>query len=110
VCRGAAFPFGDSERDIVLAALRQREGVTIRLVDGRPVRAYVFTGTNVLPDDVNLGELVKMVLKAKGKSGANRDYLQKTFEELSGGGISNPAVMELWEAVAQSGDAAAALG
>jgi cation transport regulator ChaC len=40
-----------------------------------------------------------MVVRAKGKSGECTDYVRRTFEGLSGIGLDDPEVTDLWEEV-----------
>lgn len=110
-CRGMAFAFkGEGDAKPMLEYLRGREAcdpaqLPVRLEDGQNVSAlvYIYTGKNLLGDGVTLAEKVAMVLKAKGKTGASRDYVRDTFKELEDIGIDDPAVTELWEAVRQVG-------
>ena len=109
VCRGVAFQCEDGSRNAALLEyLREREGcdpreLPVRLEGGEEIQAlvYVYTGRNLLPAGTTLQQKVWMVIKATGESGANRDYVRRTFENLEKIGIRDPAVTELWDAVRQ---------
>jgi cation transport protein ChaC len=109
-CHGVAFSFNDGKAERVLRPLRKREAcapteLPVRLEDGRMVTAfvYIYTGKNLLGGSVPLAEKAALILKAKGTSGASRDYVRRTFEDLKAIGIDDPAVTELWKAVQQAG-------
>ena len=110
-CRGVAFAFDDGiNTQPMLAVLRKREAcdpteLPLRLEDGRNITAliYIYAGKNLLGDDVTLAAKTGMVLRAKGKSGASRDYVRRTFEGLDKIGVRDPAVTNLWEAVREAG-------
>lgn len=110
-CRGVGFSFNDGEAaKPMLAALKKREAcepteLPVRLEDGRNVQAlvYIYEGKNLLDGGVTLAERAATVTKAKGKSGANRDYVRDRFKELAEIELRDPAVTELWEAVRQAG-------
>jgi cation transport protein ChaC len=109
-CRGVAFRFasGDAAKSM-LDALDDREAceaveLPVTLEGGRTVPAfvYIYNGKNLLDEGVTLKDKVAIVAKAKGRSGANRDYVRQTFEDLKGVGIDDPVVTELWKAVKQA--------
>jgi glutathione-specific gamma-glutamylcyclotransferase len=103
-CRGVAFRVAPSDRDAVLAYLRERELVTnvYREVE-RPVRLALSGGDEVsavtyavvrsheqyagrLPRE----DVLAMVRRGKGLSGENRDYVLATAEKLEHLGIHDP--------------------
>lgn len=98
-CRGVAFHVAPERREQTIAYLRGREQVTmvyseswldVRLSDGRRVRALTYTVDRNhlqyaprLPDD----ELVRIVRRGVGQSGANPDYVRQTHAHLQQLGI-----------------------
>lgn len=109
-CHGMAFAVAPSDRDAVVAYLRERELVTnvyveairsVRLDTGERVEALVYLVDRAHPqyagklDDRRIAAIVK---EAQGKSGANVDYVANTLAHLRRMGIRDPHL----EAVAAS--------
>ena len=46
-----------------------------------------------------LADKANIVVKAAGLSGSDIDYVRKTYDDLKGVGIDDPAVTALWKAV-----------
>jgi glutathione-specific gamma-glutamylcyclotransferase len=98
-CRGMAFRIAGKDWDEVLAYLRERELVTnvylertlpIRLSDGRRVAAiaYIVDRSHAqYAGSLDPATAARIVDKAKGRSGANDDYLFNTVEHLRAMGI-----------------------
>jgi cation transport protein ChaC len=98
-CRGVAFHVAREKRDETIAYLRAREQVTmvyaetwveVRLAEGRRVRALTYTVDRDhhqyaprLPDQ----ELIRLVRRGVGQSGANPDYVRQTHAHLAQLGI-----------------------
>ncbi|WP_244598780.1 gamma-glutamylcyclotransferase [Rhizobium tubonense] len=98
-CRGTAFRIGESERDDVLAYLRERELVTnvylerllpIRLSDGRRVTAVAYVvdrNHRQYAGSLDTIAAAQIVNSASGQSGPNDAYVFNTLEHLREMGI-----------------------
>lgn len=107
-CHGIAFKFLDAQEKQVLTYLAKREGkdfglrqLTIRLDQGNDVIATVaiYEGKSLDPSE-EIDHIAKMVLKASGRDGPCIQYLKSIRSELQRLGIDDPAVRELWGAIA----------
>lgn len=108
-CRGVAFRVGAEKAGATLAYLREREQVTmvyretthqLRLIDGRVVDGVAYTVNRAhaqyaprLPEP----ELLRIVEKGVGISGANPDYVRNTHSHLLELGIRDATLAWLSE-------------
>ena len=106
-CRGLVFRIGAGERQTVVAYLRKREQVTnvyrevmrsVLLDDGRRVRALAYVVDR--SHDQYAGRLDhetqrRLVLSARGRSGANVDYVINTARRLGELAINDAALLGL---------------
>jgi cation transport protein ChaC len=101
VCRGAALRVAAGAEDEVLAMLRARELVSsaylereldVRLADGREVRAvtYVIDPGHRQYCRFDLETQARMIARARGGRGENRDYLYATAAHLADEGMGDP--------------------
>jgi len=100
-CRGAALRVAQGEEDEVLAMLRARELVSsaylerrlaVALDDGRTVEAvtYVIDPGHRQYCRFDLETQAKMIARARGGRGPNRDYLYATAAHLAEEGMGDP--------------------
>jgi len=110
-CRGIAFEFHDSRAREIKQYLIEREGkgFTLRelpaqLDQGDQITAIVpiYGGGNLI-HEASVTDVVNMVLQAKGRDGSCVRYVKSIAEALRGLEIDDPAVIELWHALSQSG-------
>lgn len=107
ICRGIAFAFEDNDRaKQILLDLEKREAckpraLTVELEGGQEITAHVFIyeGRNLIDESMTVVDKADIVVKAKGLSGSDFDYVRKTYDDLKGVGIDDLAVTALWEAV-----------
>lgn len=113
-CRGVAFRVAPALRDETLAYLRAREQVTmvycetwheVRCQDGRRVRAVAYTVDRNhvqyaprLTDE----ELVRLVRRGVGVSGANPDYVANTHAHLAELGIEDRRLARIARQLAEA--------
>jgi cation transport protein ChaC len=106
-CRGLAFRVAATERDDVLAYLREREQVTsvyleqlreIRFAEGGRTAALTYVVdrshgqyAGKLDEETQFG----IVAAAHGRSGANREYVMNTAEHLAELGMADPLLDRL---------------
>jgi len=109
-CRGLALRVRAEEADAVLAALRERELISsayierrlpLRLDDGREVEAVAFV---IDPEHVQYcllpaEEQARIITRATGGRGPNRDYLWSTADRLDALGIADAELTALAERV-----------
>ena len=92
-CHGVAFRIADAEAAVVHRILRERElissayleeVVTLDLVDGRRVRALAYVIDRAHAQYCTLGreEQARIIARAVGGRGRNRDYLANTVRHL----------------------------
>ena len=101
-CRGVAFRVARDEWAETLAYLRAREQVTmvyreswhdVRLIDGRRVRAVAYTVDRAhgqYASGLSDAEVLKLVRRGVGQSGANPDYVRNTHLHLAELEIRDP--------------------
>jgi cation transport protein ChaC len=100
VCRGAALRVAAGEEAIVLAMLRARELISsayvervlpVALADGRAVEAmtYVIDPGHRQYCRFDLEEQARMIARAQGGRGPNRDYLYATAAHLADEGMGD---------------------
>jgi cation transport protein ChaC len=110
VCRGAALRVAAGAEDEVLAMLRARELVSsaylereldVSLADGREVRAvtYVIDPGHRQYCRFDLETQARMIARARGGRGENRDYLYATAAHLADEGMGDPDLDWLVERV-----------
>jgi len=107
VCRGVAFEFDDIARGDIEAYLSTREtcdatDVTVRLADATEVGAltYIYDGPRLIDEGLSLEERAAMIVAAEGLSGSSFNYIKGVRAHLAELGVADPAVDELWYAVA----------
>lgn len=99
-CRGAAFRVAPPEHDAVMAMLRARELVSsaylerrlpVALADGRAVEAvtYVIDPAHRQYCRFDLETQARMIARATGGRGMNRDYLYATAAHLADEGMGD---------------------
>lgn len=112
-CRGVAFRVRRSQRDSVIAYLRERELVTevyretwrpVSLIgrDDEPVSALAYLvdrGHEQYAGRLPPERLLDLVRSSEGKSGANADYVLNTVSHLRALGIRDPVLERLAEAL-----------
>lgn len=97
-CSGVAFSVRPGEEDTVLADLRARELVTdayleqriaLEAEDGASIEAitYVIDRTHTQYCDLSLEEQARIIARASGGRGPNRDYLFNTANHLAELGV-----------------------
>jgi cation transport protein ChaC len=100
VCRGAAMRVAAGEEETVLAMLRARELIssayvekvfTVSLDDGRTVEAttYVIDPGHRQYCRFDLETQARMIARARGGRGLNRDYLYATASHLADAGMGD---------------------
>ena len=111
-CRGAAFLVDASERAATIAYLREREQATsvylermvpVTLDDGRTVSALVYVVDRThgqYAGRLSLDEVVHLVRRGVGASGANPDYVRSTHEHLHALGVHDPVLAHVVLALA----------
>lgn len=117
-CRGAAFRIAPTQRDDVIAYLRERELVTnvyvertlaIRFRDGRRARALTYTADRnhmQYASGISVEDAAHTCATSEGKSGHNADYVRNTVAHLKELGIRDhwmEAVAGRMELLLQSG-------
>ena len=110
-CRGLALRIPDAGREEILAALRERELISsayverrlpVQLDDGREVEAlaYVVDRDHVqYCGGLSEAEQARIIARAHGWRGPNRDYLWSTAEHLDVLGIADPELSRIAQAV-----------
>jgi cation transport protein ChaC len=107
-CRGMAFEFQSTARfiDEMLLYLRRREGcepqelpIEIEGVGKANALVYIYTGANLIPDEIVPEQLADMAVRAKGDDGLCLNYIKNISEALAARGINDPAVVQFWQAV-----------
>jgi cation transport protein ChaC len=110
-CRGIAYRVAESKRTATVAYLREREQVTkvyreaMRMVwlldeEERQVEALCFVVDRAHPQyagRMSLEQQLHHVRQGHGKSGANRDYVISTVQELEALGFRDPELHLLAE-------------
>ncbi len=114
VCEGLAYRVAPPDAPAALAALRERELVSsayvervlpLTLHDGRRVEAVTYV---VDPDHaqyaahLSLAEQARIIARATGGRGPNRDYLFSTWEHLRELGVEDPDLAWLAAEVRQN--------
>lgn len=113
VCQGVAFRVAAGAEGATLDALRDRELVSsayleltlpVETAEG-PIEAltYVIDPDHVQYCDLDLTEQARIIARAHGGRGANRDYLWSTAAHLAELGISDPDLEWLAEQVRRLG-------
>ncbi len=116
-CRGLAFGVEATDAEATLAYLREREQVTavylerhvtVRLEDGRAVRAVTYVADRRHPQYAGrlpTEDLLRLINQGVGISGANPDYVRATHRQLIEMGVSDSILAGIAERLSQ-GDAA----
>ena len=116
-CRGLAFGVEATDAEATLAYLREREQVTavylerhvtVRLEDGRAVRAVTYVADTPHPQYARrlpTEDLLRLINQGVGISGANPDYVRATHRQLIEMGVSDSILAGIAERLSQ-GDAA----
>ena len=113
-CRGRAFRVAAADAGEARAYLDRRELVTgvyrrrtvpVELPGGRVMAwAYVVdTAHRQYAGKLPLAEAARVILRGRGASGDNRDYLENTVAHLDDLGISDGPAHELWRLVEKLG-------
>jgi len=101
-CAGLAFGVADADSDATLAALRERELISsayheawlqVRLDDGRRVQAVTYVVDPHHPQycgGLPLEQQARIIARAHGGRGPNRDYLANTAAHLAELGLADP--------------------
>lgn len=112
-CRGIAFEFPDPHQAEIEAYLSERETcaateIAVRL-PGETItaRTYIYEGPRLVEADLPLHARAAMVLLAEGVAGSSYDYVRNVRNHLEALGVTDPAVDELWRAVAALKDGSA---
>jgi cation transport protein ChaC len=109
-CQGIAFEFSDGGKQRIMAYLTEREGkdfglheLPAELDEGGQITVMVpvYEGDNIIHVD-GAKEIVQMALQATGEDGKCVTYLKGIADELLRLGIEDPAVNEIWDALAPS--------
>lgn len=115
VCHGVVFAVAPGHEDATLQTLRERELVSsayletrlpVTLRDGARVEALCYV---IDPDhdqycgDLDLEEQARIIARATGGRGPNRDYLISTADHLAALGIEDPDIAWLADRVRQIG-------
>ncbi|MHA3913687.1 gamma-glutamylcyclotransferase [Halovulum sp. GXIMD14793] len=112
VCEGVGYRVGSGQAETVLTYLRERElvssayleqEVTLALTDGRQVQAitYVIDRAHMqYQGRLDISTQARIIARAKGPAGSNRDYLVRTVESLRALGIDDPELDQLDSEVA----------
>lgn len=106
VCTGVALRVKDAEKAAVLGMLRARELISsayverhlqLRLQDGRQVTALAYVIDPAHPQycQFDAETQARMILRAQGGRGPNREYLYNTAAHLAQLGIADPALTAL---------------
>ena len=110
-CRGMALEIPAQDETAILAALRERELVSsayreevlpLTLDDGRRVDALAYVvdrSHDQYCGDLSLETQAKIIARATGGKGPNRDYLWQTASHLAGLGIGDDELDQLSEMV-----------
>ncbi|BAQ17046.1 cation transport protein chaC [Methyloceanibacter caenitepidi] len=105
-CRGIAFEFPDEHQTEIEAYLSARETchaseIAVRLPDEAvTARTYIYDGPRLIENGLTLQERAAMILVAEGIAGSSYDYIANVRAHLDRLGVNDPAVDELWHAVA----------
>ncbi|MCB1450444.1 MAG: gamma-glutamylcyclotransferase [Nitratireductor sp.] len=111
-CTGVAFRVAGSNRDAVIAYLRERELVTsvyletwrqARLDGGEMIRALTYVADpshEQYAGRLNDGEIASIVANAVGRSGTNIDYVRNTVAHLREQGVHDPHLESVMLALA----------
>ncbi len=113
-CRGLAFRVRRQDRDTVIAYLREREQVTnvyrevvrpVVLDDQRRVHALLYVVDRrheQYAGRLDPGTQQRLILSARGRSGANIDYVINTAKRLSELAIADAALSDLAESLGEN--------
>jgi cation transport protein ChaC len=106
-CRGVAFEFDDARVAEITDYLCARETCAatehpVRLPDASEVPAlvYIYDGPRLIDEGLSLEERAEMIVAAAGIAGSSFDYITSVRAHLAELGVTDPAVEELWAAVA----------
>lgn len=113
-CRGVAFRIAPSDWDEVIAYLDERELIgyayqpnrlTVTFDDGATAMAHTYTADRThthFAGGLTVADSAKLILRAEGIAGTNRDYAIKVIQELESRAYLDVHLHELLERVRQN--------